>query len=238
MRVLIAAPRKTGNAQLRCLLASAYGLDLINSRDSPDDADFSRVAGWLGELPNRSVAHTSYRYTTELEALAAKMGITLVAVLRHPFDLFVSIHEIAQRRSGKKRSQTDGAAARASLEDTELDAPAVLAYLREGFSEEIIWLMDWYDSGVPIVRFEVLEADPSRALTSLSAHLAPLDLDVVARAVAICPAENLVRSSPVRGRRMPAVSAGAWRERLSDEHLVILRDRYGDAVMRLGYQLS
>jgi hypothetical protein len=236
MRVVIAAPRKTGNAQLRCLLAAAYGLELVSSRDAPDDTDFSRVASWLGDLPNRSVAHTSYRHTAELETLAAKLGITLVAVLRHPFDLFVSIHEIAQRRSDKKGRQTD--AAWAPLEGTELDNPMVLAYLREGFSEEIAWLMDWYDSGVPIVRFEVLEADPSRALTGLSAHLGPLDGDVVARAVAICPAENLVRSSPIRGRRMPAVSAGAWRERLSDEHIAILRDRYGDDVKRLGYELS
>jgi hypothetical protein len=238
MRVVIAAPRKTGNARLRCLLAAAYGLELVGSRDAPDDSDFSRVASWLGDLPNRRVAHTSYRHSTELETLAATLGITLVAVVRHPFDLFVSIHEIAQRRSDKKGRQTDTTATWAPLEGTELDDPMVLAYLREGFSEEIAWLMDWYRSGVPIVRFEVLEADPSRVLTGLSDHLGPLDGDVVARAVAICPAENLVRSSPVRGRRMPPVSTGAWRERLSDEHIAILHDRYGDDVMRLGYELS
>ncbi|MBW3634094.1 MAG: hypothetical protein KY456_13805, partial [Chloroflexi bacterium] len=132
----------------------------------------------------------------------------------------------------------DAAAAWAALEGTELDNPTVLAYLREEFSEEIAWLMNWYDSGVPIVRFEVLEVDPSQVLTGLSADLGPLDGDVVARAVAICPAENLVRSSPIRGRRMPAVSAGAWRERLSDEHLELLRNRYGADVKHLGYELS
>jgi hypothetical protein len=238
MRVLIAAPRKTGNAQLRCLLASAYGLELVNSRDAPDDADFSRAASWLGELPDRSVAHTSYRHTVELETLAAQLGVALVAVLRHPFDLFVSIHEIAQRRTDKKRRRTEAVAAWAPLGGTELDDPAVLAYLREGFSAEIAWLKAWHDSGVPIVRFEVLEADPSQVLTGLSAHLGPLGDDVVARAVAICPAENLVRSSSVRGRRMPAVSAGSWRERLSADHIAILRDRYGEDVERLGYELS
>ena len=238
MRVLIAAPRKTGNAQLRCLLAAAYGLELVSSRDAPDDVDFSRVTAWLGELPNRSVAHTSYRHTAELELLAATLGITPVAVVRHPFDLFVSIYEIAQRRSAKKGRQIDAAAAWAPLEDTELDDPAVLAYVREGFSDEIAWLTEWHDSGVPIVRFEVLEADPSLALTGLSAHLGALDRDAIARAVAICPAENLVRSSPVRGRRMPAVSAGVWRKRLSADHIAILRDRYGDDVERLGYEVS
>ena len=238
MRVVIAAPRKTGNARLRCLLAAAYGLEPVGSRDAPDDSNFSRVASWLGGLPDRRVGHTSYRHTAELETLATTLGITLVAVVRHPFDLFISIYEVAQRRSDKKGRQTDTAAAWAPLEGTELDNPMVLAYLREGFSEEIAWLIDWYRSGVPIVRFEVLEADPSRALMGLSDRLGSLDADVVARAVAICPAENLVRSSPVRGRRMPPVSTGAWRERLSDEHIAILRDRYGEDVKHLGYELS
>jgi hypothetical protein len=238
MRVLIAAPRKTGNAQLRCLLAAAYGLEIVTSRDAPDDADFTQISAWLEELPERSVAHTSYRYTSELQARFTQLGITLVAVLRHPFDLFVSIHEIAQRRSDKKGRQTESTTAWAPLRGTELGDPAVLAYLREGFSDEIAWLEEWHASGVPIVRFEVLEADPSRALAGLSEHLGPLGDDTVAHAVAICPAENLVRSSPVRGRRMPAVPAGAWRERLSDDHIAILRDRYGDNVARLGYELD
>ena len=238
MRVLIAAPRKTGNARLRCLLASAYGLELVGARDAPDGADFSRVVSWLEDLPHRSVAHTSYRHTVELETLAVRLGMALVAVLRHPFDLFVSIHEIVQRRLDKKGRRPDTAAAWALLEGTELDDPAVLAYLREGFSDEIAWLMEWHDSGVPIVRFEELEADPARALTGLSAHLGALDRDATARAVALCPAENLVRSSPVRGRRMPAVPSGVWRERLSDDQIAILRDRYGDDVKRLGYEIS
>ena len=238
MRVLIAAPRKTGNAQLRCLLASAYGLELMSSRDAPDDADFSQVASWLEELPDRCVVHSSFRYSPELQTLAAKIGITLVAVLRHPFDLFVSLHEIAQRRSDKKGRQAQALAAWAPLAGKELDDPAVLEYLREGFSAEIAWLKAWHDSGVPLLRFELLEADPSQALTSLSTHLGPLDDETVARAVAIWPAENLVRSSPVRGRRMPAVSSGAWRERLTAEHVAILRDHYGDDIERLGYELA
>ena len=83
-----------------------------------------------------------------------------------------------------------------------------------------------------------LEDSSARALEHLATALGNLDDDAIARAVAICPAENLVRSSPYRGRRMPPVPAGAWRERLTDEQLSVLRERYGDDVRRLGYELT
>ena len=238
MRVLIASPRKTGNAQLHCLLASAYGLELVGARDAPDGADLVAVASWLGDFPDRGVVHTSFRHSPELAMLLAKHGVTVVAVLRHPFDLFVSIHEIAHRRSQKKGRHPESEEPWAPLAGRALGDPAVLAYLRDGFADEIAWLTEWHDSGAPLLRFELLEADPAGALTELATALGHLDEDAIARAVAVCPAESVVRSSPVRGRRMPAVSSGAWRERLSDVHLAILRDRYGDEIRRLGYELT
>ena len=240
MRLLIATPRKSGNAQLRCLLASAYGLELINSRSAPDGSDFAEITTWLGELPERSVVHTSFRYTSQLKTLATKLGINLVTVLRHPFDLFVTIYDVAQHRAEKKGPQPEAAVSWIHLAGKELDHPDVLAYLREGFSEEIDWLMEWHDSGVPVLRFELLAADPFQALSGLTSHLGPPDDDAVGRAVENCPGENKVRTSLVRGRPtpMPIVSTGAWRERLNDDHVAILRDRYGDDVRQLGYELA
>ncbi len=43
------------------------------------------------------------------------------------------------------------------------------------------------------------------ALADLATALGHLDEDQIARAVEICPAENLIWSSPVLGRRMPPV---------------------------------
>jgi hypothetical protein len=239
MRLLIATPRKSGNAQLRCLLASAYGLELINSRYAPDGSDFAEIAAWLGELPERSVVHTSFRYTPQLKTLATKLGITLVAVLRHPFDLFVTIYDVAQHRADKKEPKAGAAVSWVQLAGREIDHPDVMKYLREGFSEEIDWLREWRASGVPALRFERLEADPFQALSGLTTHLGPVDDDAVEHAVANCPAEKQVRTSPVRGRPtpIPVVPTGAWRERLSDDHVSILRDRYGDDVRQLGYEL-
>ena len=51
MRILFAAPRKTGDSQLRCLLASAYGFEPLSSRDAPEDP-ISHVGPWLESSPN------------------------------------------------------------------------------------------------------------------------------------------------------------------------------------------
>ena len=236
MRVLIASPRKTGNAQLRCLLASAYGLELIGSRDAPDGSETDAVELWLEDFPNRGVAHTSFHYSPELATLLSDHGVSAVAVLRHPFDLLVSIHEIAQRRSAKKGRLLQEADPWAPLAGRDLGDPAVLEFAIDGFSDQITWLKGWHNSGVLLVRFELLEAAPSQVLAQLATVLGQLDDDQIARAVEKCPAENLVRSSPVLGRRMPPVSSGTWRERLPENLLSILRDRYGDDVRQLGYE--
>jgi hypothetical protein len=236
MRVLIASPRKTGNAQLRCLLASAYGLELVGSRDAPDGSDITAIGSWLEDFPDRGVAHTSFHHSPDLMTLLAGRGVSPVAVLRHPFDLLISIHEIAQRRSSKKGRRLQEADPWAPLADRELSDPAVLEYAIDGFSDEIAWLKGWHESGVPLVRFELLEAAPPQALAHLASALGQLEDDQIARAVTGCPAESLVWSSPVLGRRMPPVPSGAWRERLTDGQLSVLRDRYGEDVRRLGYE--
>jgi len=91
---------------------------------------------------------------------------------------------------------------------------------------------------VPLVHFELLDAAPSQALAALATALGHLDDDQIGRAVEGCPAENLIWSSPVLGRRMPPVPAGAWRDRLTERQLSVLRDRYGDDVRKLGYELD
>ena len=236
MRLLIASPRKTGNAQLRCLVATAYGLELIGSRDAPDGSDLATVGPWLEDFPDRGVAHTSFHHSPELMRLLADYGVSVIAVLRHPFDLLVSIHEIAQRRSSKKGRRLRESDPWESLAGREFGDPVVMQYATDGFADEIGWLKGWHDSGVPLVRFELLEAAPFQAVAGLATALGHLDDDQIGRAVESCPAENLIWSSPVLGRRMPPVPAGAWRERLTDGQLSVLRDRYGDDVRKLGYE--
>jgi hypothetical protein len=151
--------------------------------------------------------------------------------------LLVSIYEIAQRRSTKKGRRVRESEPWESLAGRDLGDPVVMEYAVDGFADETSWLTGWFDSGVPLVRFEQLEANPSQALAGLATAFGHLDDDQMGRTVESCPAENMIWSSPVLGRRMPPVPAGTWRDRLTDEQLYILRDQYGDDVRKLGYEL-
>jgi hypothetical protein len=237
MKVVIAAPRKAGNAQLRCLLAAAYGLEAVGSRDTPDATDGAALAAWMRELPEGSIVHTGYAYSPELDALAAAHGVTFVAIVRHPYDLFVSNFEIAQRRAGSDKAAEGRFGTLGQPGERTLDDPAVLAYLKDGFAGEIAWLRGWQESGAPLVRFEDLEEDEAGTVSALAAGLGPLTAEQVARAVDTCAAPPVYRARPTRGRRMPAAPTGAWRDRLTEEHLAILRERYGEEIRRLGYEV-
>jgi hypothetical protein len=235
MRVLIAAPRKTGNAHLRCLLATAYSLTNADARSVPDDSDLARVDTWLNDLPEDAVAQTDYRFTPGLGALATGHDVTLVGIIRDPRDLYVSTNEGAQRRGGREDvGQHPSGGNR--LNGQPLASDAALGYLSDGFADEIAWLRSWDDSGMPLVRYEELQANPASVLQELSASLAPLTPEQIAHAVDLCPPGNIVYSHPGRSRRMPEIPPGAWRERLSDAHLAIFRDRYADDVRGLGYE--
>jgi hypothetical protein len=238
MRVLIAAPRKSGNTQLRCLLAAAYGLDAVGSRDAPPGDDPTSFAAWLSGLTENTVFHADCAYSQELADLASRHGVTLVAIIRHPYDAFVAVYDVAQHRQRKARNRAETADAPDRLSGVPIDDERILDYLRTGFADEVAWLTRWHDSGAPVIRLEQLEADPAAALTALAPALGPLTAEQTTRAIATCARDNVIYSPPGYGRRMAPVASGAWRSRLSGTHLAILRDRHAADVARLGYEDS
>jgi hypothetical protein len=238
LRVLFGAARKSGNARLRCLLASAYELHVINPRDVPSGQDVAGFMSWLDALPPRSVAGTSAPCSPELIVTAARNGITLIGVLRHPFDLFISNYDVAHQRAARERNTPEDAAFWSRLAGWALDGPEMLEYAQHGFGQEIAWLMSWHEGAAATVRFEQLETDPSRALSDLGPVLGERSAIDIAHAIEICPSENVVVSRPARGRRMSALPSGSWRERLPQDLQDILRGRYAEAVEKLGYDVA
>jgi hypothetical protein len=242
MRILVAAPRKSGNTRLRCLLASMYGLKTVGSRGLPVADDATMLTSWLtsSQFPDGSVAHRGFAYSPALAAAAAQSELILIGVLRHPFDLFVSNFDSAQRRGDKDdaESATGSGQAWHGLAGKAIDDPAVFTYLRDEFGEEIAWLLSWSDSGRPIVRLEQLASDPASSLAELADQIAPCSFEQIALAVVACPATNIVYTRPDRNRRVPELPPGAWRDRLSHTQLALLRKQYGVSVKALGYEID
>jgi hypothetical protein len=240
MRVLIAAPRKSGSALLRCLLASAFGLQVVGTRDAPGAAG-DELDLWLNELPDNTIAGVGFPYSPALASTIDRTGITMVAILRHPFDLFVSNHDVAQQRAARKKDRAgDGSDELlwSRLAGRELGDQEIIAYAETGFADEIAWLQSWRASGAPVVELSQLELDPAAALSELSHSFGALTDEQVAHAVTMCPPESVIVSRPFRGRRMPGLPAGTWRERLPVSLLDVLRKHYADQVVELGYEVE
>lgn len=236
MRVLFSAPRKTGNAYLRCLLASAYGLQVVSLRDAPRSSDRCSLAAWLDALPEDSLAGSSLACSPELRETAGERNITLIGVIRHPFDLFLSNFEVAQHKAARDKRNSEDVPLMQALAGMSLEDPAVREYARNRFAAEVSWLRDWHDGAAMAIRYEQLLAAPREVMDTMSSSLGLSAEDGVVRAIDVCQAENLVISRPARGRRMPAVPPGAWRERLPAALQSALREQYSDDVLYLGYE--
>jgi hypothetical protein len=163
--------------------------------------------------------------------------VQIVGVIRHPFDLFLSNYDVAQQRAARGREDEEADHAWSILSGEALDGDVAQAYAASGFASELSAFRDWAEAGLAI-RYEDLLADPEAVLRSLTVALGPLSAEPIRHAVSLCPAENVVASRPGRGRRMPALPPGAWRERLPRALLDTLRERYGADVTALGYDAA
>lgn len=235
MRVVISAPRKSGGAHLRCLLSMAYDLK-APPVSPPERKEPAEIAGWMSELPDRSVSTCDLPFST-LSHQASAAGVHVVGIIRHPFDLFVSNFDVAQQRAARGRVSSEEDPAWSVLSGVELDGEAAQLYAARDFAGVVKSLLDWSTHDAT-VRFEDLLADPADTLKSLSFALAPLTDDQIGHAVGLCPAENVVASRPGQGRRMPSLPPGSWRERLPANLLDSLRQLYSGQVGELGYDAS
>ncbi len=235
MRVVISAPRKSGGPQLRCLLSMAYELK-PPPLSAPTGADQRAIAAWLSELPDKGVI-TCDLPVSSLVSPASDPEVHLFGVIRHPFDLFISNFDVAQQWATRGREEGETDHAWSVLAGEDLEGMIAQQYAATEFAAEMKTLGDWFTSG-RAVRYEDLIAEPAAVLASLAPTLGVLTAEQIDHAVGLCPPENVVLSRPGRGRRMPSVPPGAWRERLPATLQETLRARYGAEVSALGYDAS
>jgi hypothetical protein len=120
-----------------------------------------------------------------------------------------------------------------------LDHPDTLAYLANEYGKDLDKGIAWLTSGRSVVvRYEALHADPHGELTRATAGISPVGPDRIANAIAVCQAESLLKTRPGLHRRIRAATAGDWRNHLSELHLAIMRDRHGERIRALGYDVQ
>jgi hypothetical protein len=86
-----------------------------------------------------------------------------------------------------------------------------------------------------IVRYEDLKADPVAALTRLTGELGAVEATQIEAAVEKCSADQMRQKSAGMAKHVRTATTGDWQNHLTEAHLTIFRERYGELIERLGY---
>ena len=238
MRIIIAGPPKAGNVWLKCILGHLYDLRPLGNRETPPRPQLHLFREWIegGNFPDGAIFHQHYDYSPELADLIEAIPAHTVTIIRDPYDGFVSSYFNIQRhkddglRSGRRTDVMAG---------KSLDDPDVVAYLRNGgFRNNMRRAKEWLECGrTLVVRYERLHSDPIAELRSVTGRIAPVPDEKIAMAVAACSADRMREMGGQRSQHVRAAKVGDSREKLTEEHLAVFREKYADMIQALGYEV-
>lgn len=238
MRILVAAPPKTGNMWVKCLLGRTYGLRQLLPRETPRQATLQHFAKWVadGNFPEGTIYHQHYDFSEQLCDITDGIPAQIVTLVRDPYDAFVSTYYTLQQHfeedNKKKRKLV-------ALMGKPLDSPEVVDFLRDGgYRNNLIKARDWMTCGrAVVIRYEDLHRDPVATLERAVGEIAPATHEQVVSAVEQCKAENMRQQSPGMEKHVREAKPGDARQKLNAEHYAAFREAYADLITELGYEI-
>jgi hypothetical protein len=238
VRIVINGPPKQGHRWFKCILSHIYNLEVLGGRRTPENKP-AAVREWVdaGAFPDHTIYHQHIRFSRKLVDALDRAPAHLVTVVRDPYDAFVSLYYWTQDRAaheeGAKKERR-----RHALVGKPLDDPAVLAYLADQFAENIMQAHEWLHSGRAMpVRYEGLHRDPVAETRRVTDLISPVSDERIERALAYCSAENMRQRSEKLSRHVRSGTVGDSKQRLTEAHLEIFRERYADVIRSLGYEV-
>jgi Sulfotransferase domain len=242
MRIVISSPPKMGNKWIKCLLSRVYDLQWIIGEDSPDtDTRQFRQFVQEGRFPDNTIFHQHCKYKRRLCDAIDSIPAHLVTIVRDPYDAFVSMYHWIQTRTDYDRERgrvRKKERPRDAMVGKAIDDPLILEYLADGYGQQIQRAHEWVHSGRAIVvRYEDLHRDPVGALTRVTNQIEPVDPERIAQAIEACSVDNMRKMSKRMSQHVRAAKVGDSRDTLGEAHLKIFRDKYGELLTSLGYEV-
>jgi hypothetical protein len=238
MRVLVAAPPKTGNVWFEKLVSLAFGLTWVRAapryeywttRDPEPLLDFISA----GAYPDGAVCHQHYWPSERLFEIARDREIALVTTVRDPYDQFVSWYHYIQNFADAFVAAGDPGQRAIGK---PIDHADVLDLLANEFGAFLDQGIAWLDSGRSLlVRYEDLHANAEAVLIDAQRYFDLSPAIDLAHAIAGANAASMRRESADLARHIRSARIGGWRDHLLPVHLEIFRDRHARRVGRLGY---
>jgi hypothetical protein len=242
MRIVISSPPKMGNKWIKCLLSRVYDLQWIIGEDSPD-TNIERFDLFVseGRFPDNTIFHQHCKYKPKICDVIDEIPAHLVTIVRDPYDAFVSMYHWIQTRTDYDRERgrvRKKQRPRDAMVGKAIDDPLILEYLADGYGQQIQRAHEWVHSGRAIVvRYEDLHRDPVDALTRVTNQIEPVDRARIEQAIEACSVENMRKMSKRMSQHVRAAKVGESREKLGEAHLKIFREKYGELLTSLGYEV-
>ena len=238
MRIVISSPPRSGNHWIKCLLGATYGLKWIGPGRQPGhDPEEIRACAARGAFHDDSIYFQHCRFSPQLCDALDAVPARSVTIVRDPYDVFVSLHAWVQERAAREHSR-QRPHKRDVLVGKPLDHPDVLAYAAEHFAANLTRANDWLHSGrAVVVRYEGLHRDPAAELARATDQIRPVERERIEAAIGACRAENMRLMKEKFAWQVRAARVGDSRERLGDPLLAVFRERHGDLVRSLGYDV-
>ena len=242
MRIVISSPPKMGNKWIKCLLSRVYDLQWIIGEDSPD-TNIERFDLFVseGRFPDNTIFHQHCKYKPKICDVIDEIPAHLVTIVRDPYDAFVSMYHWIQTRTDYDRERgrvRKKERPRDAMVGKAIDDPLILEYLADGYGQQIQRAHEWVHSGRAIVvRYEDLHRDPVGALTQVTNQIEPVDPDRIAQAIEACSVDNMRKMSKRMSQHVRVAKVGDSRDTLGEAHLKIFRDKYGELLTSLGYEV-
>lgn len=241
MRIVIAAPPKSGNSWVKCLLASIYDLAWLRGDEAPANSNPATFIAWAGQgnFPDDAIFHQHYDYSEALADTAAAVPAHLVTIIRDPYDAIVSLFFFVQAQATVERNRTLPEQRSASaIIGKAIDDPDTIDFLDRRLGSLLAKATAWVASGRSVVvRYEALHRDPMAELIRATAAIAPVAPERITRAITACEATTMRQAIPGLRKRIRTATVGDWRQHLTDAHLSRFRVTHGEQIHALGYEV-
>ncbi len=242
MRIVISSPPKMGNKWIKCLLSRVYDLQWIIGEDSPDTniEQFDLFVS-EGRFPDNTIFHQHCKYKPKICDVIDEIPAHLVTIVRDPYDAFVSMYHWIQTRTDYDRQRgrvRKKERPRDAMVGKAIDDPLILEYLADGYGQQIQRAHEWVHSGRAIVvRYEDLHRDPLNALIRVTNQIEPVGAARIEQAIEACSVDNMRKMSKRMSQHVRTAKVGDSRDTLGEAHLKIFRDKYGELLTSLGYEV-
>ncbi len=226
-RLMIAAAPRCGNNWLSHLLGSLYDLPVATAPESLEELTAIR---W-----DRFVMYQHFVPSPQLLEWGRELGVRFLTLVRHPADMFVSLHHFVNRMAEASNREILDQPSFGNLIGKPLGGHDSLSFIENDFDElrcSFAWVLS---EAAMVVRYEDLLDEPEATLASLAQRLGPVDPARFQRAIDACSKSNLRSKSEFLNIVVREGVSGEGNRILPPSHLDAIRHRYGDWMDVLGY---